>query len=147
MGRRGGGGGGGSGGGVGQTATQRLAGGEQLPQDCCSGTAATQEAPPSPLSPTYQRCTTPSLQPCVCRLKQQPLRAARLHRSGWIYACFSVPTALSYTRLPLHPSLDRNLSDVLRHRTFKTNRLFVAPQTTTETLASLQPVNISSECF
>lgn len=48
--------------------------------------------PPFPPNPTYSHCTTtPSLQPCIWRLKQQPLWSARLHISYWIYAYFPPP--------------------------------------------------------
>lgn len=75
---------------AGQTATERLA---ELPQDRL-GTEATREGcpPPFPPNPTYSHCTTtPSLQPCIWRLKQQPLWSARLHISYWIYAYFPPP--------------------------------------------------------
>lgn len=75
---------------AGQTATERLA---ELPQDRL-GTEATREGcpPPFPPNPTYSHCTTtPSLQPCIWQLKQQPLWSARLHISYWIYAYFPPP--------------------------------------------------------
>lgn len=73
-------GGGGGGGGGGQTATERLA--EAAPTGLLgdsSNPRGTPPPPPHPPNPTYNHCTTPSLQPCVGRLKQQPLWAARLH--------------------------------------------------------------------